>query len=65
MAELEREVDLASANSALDELRAELGLGPGPAGSASSEAPASPASSTPPPSGGAEGAAGGPTQAGS
>jgi phage shock protein A len=39
MAELEREVDLASANSALDDLRAELGLGPAPAvGTASSEA---------------------------
>jgi phage shock protein A len=41
MAELEREVDLASANSALDDLRAELGLGPAPAvGAASSEAAA-------------------------
>ncbi|MGH9287859.1 MAG: PspA/IM30 family protein [Acidimicrobiales bacterium] len=41
MAELEREVDLASANSALDDLRAELGLGPAPAvGTGSSEAAA-------------------------
>ncbi|HET6664129.1 MAG TPA: PspA/IM30 family protein [Acidimicrobiales bacterium] len=39
MAELEREVDLASANSALDDLRAELGLGPAPTvGTTSSEA---------------------------
>jgi phage shock protein A len=39
MAELEREVDLASANSALDDLRAELGLGPAPAvGTGSSDA---------------------------
>jgi phage shock protein A len=39
MAELEREVDLASANSALDDLRAELGLGPAPAvGTASTDA---------------------------
>lgn len=49
MAELEREVDLASANSALDDLRAELGLGPAPAvgtGSSDAAAPSStPASS--------------------
>lgn len=60
MAELEREVDLASANSALDDLRAELGLGPAPvagagASEAGSSAPASsateaPASSPSPPS---------------
>jgi phage shock protein A len=50
MAELEREVDLASANSALDDLRAELGLGPAPAvGAASSETttPSSSASEAP------------------
>jgi phage shock protein A len=47
MAELEREVDLASASSTLDELRAELGLGaPPPVGAAATEAPAS--TSTPP-----------------
>lgn len=56
MAELEREVDLASANSALDDLRAELGLGPAPtAGTPSSDAagsstPASSATEAPPPS---------------
>jgi phage shock protein A len=44
MAELEREVDLASANSALDDLRAELGLGPAPtAGTGASDAAGSPA----------------------
>jgi len=54
MVELEREVDLASANSALDDLRAELGLGPAPAvGTGSSEAaapsstPSSPATEAP------------------
>ena len=54
MAELEREVDLVSANSALDDLRAELGLGPAPAvGTGSSDAaepssaPASSATETP------------------
>ena len=47
MAELEREVDLASANSALDDLRAELGLGPAPAvGTGSSEASTPSSSST-------------------
>ena len=56
MAELEREVDLASANSALDDLRAELGLGPAPAAgttasdAAGSSAPASSATEAPPPS---------------
>lgn len=56
MAELEREVDLASANSALDDLRAELGLGPAPtAGTGASDAagsstPASSATEAPPPS---------------
>jgi phage shock protein A len=56
MAELEREVDLASANSALDDLRAELGLGPAPAAgtsasdAAASSAPASSATEAPPPS---------------
>jgi phage shock protein A len=51
MAELEREVDLASANSALDDLRAELGLGPAPAvGAASSEAAAPSSSATETPS---------------
>jgi phage shock protein A len=54
MAELEREVDLASADSALDDLRAELGLGPAPAAGASasdaaaSSAPASAATEAPP-----------------
>jgi phage shock protein A len=64
MAELEREVDLASATGALDDLRAELGLGPAPqVGGTSSTAPSAPStpstSSTPsppspsaPPSGG-------------
>ncbi|MGH9249176.1 MAG: PspA/IM30 family protein [Acidimicrobiales bacterium] len=65
MAELEREVDLVSANSALDDLRAELGLGPAPAAASGSsdtaapsstpsspatETPSSAPSSTPPPS---------------
>lgn len=64
MAELEREVDLASATGALDDLRAELGLGPAPqVGGTSAAAPSAPStpstSSTPsspspsaPPSGG-------------
>ena len=50
MAELEREVDLASANSALDDLRAELGLGPAPAvgtGSSDAAAPSSSETGTP------------------
>jgi phage shock protein A len=56
MAELEREIDIASADSALDDLRAELGLGPAPTlGSAASEStgpssvPPSGPSSTPSP----------------
>ncbi|HET6834465.1 MAG TPA: PspA/IM30 family protein [Acidimicrobiales bacterium] len=47
MAELEREVDLASANSALDDLRAELGLGPAPAAGAGSSDAAAPSSASP------------------
>jgi phage shock protein A len=48
MAELEREVDLASANSVLDDLRAELGLGPAPAaGAGSSDAATAPSSAAP------------------
>jgi phage shock protein A len=49
MAELEREVDLVSANSALDDLRAELGLGPAPtvaSGSSDTAAPSSTPSSS-------------------
>ena len=49
IAELEREVDLASANTALDDLRAELGLGPAPAvasGSSDTAAPSSTPSSS-------------------
>jgi phage shock protein A len=58
IAELEREVDLASASGALDELRAELGLGPAPqVGGTSASAPSPPSTpstptsspSTPPP----------------
>ncbi|MGH9227399.1 MAG: PspA/IM30 family protein [Acidimicrobiales bacterium] len=73
MAELEREVDLASANSALDDLRSELGLGPAPAvasGSSDTAAPSSSSPSTPPstsyepPSSGPEDTASGPTQSG-
>jgi len=44
IAELEREVDLASASGALDELRAELGLGPAPQTSGTSASAPSPPS---------------------
>jgi len=49
IAELEREVDLASASGALDELRAELGLGPAPqAGGRSASAPSPPSTPSTP-----------------
>jgi phage shock protein A len=40
MAELKREVNLAGANAKLDDLRAELGMGPAPAAPAQDQAPA-------------------------
>jgi phage shock protein A len=49
IAELEREVDLASASGALDELRAELGLGPAPqVGGTSASAPSPPSTPSTP-----------------
>lgn len=49
IAELEREVDLASASGALDELRAELGLGPAPqTGGTSASAPSAPSTPSTP-----------------